>query len=136
MIKALDSFSTQKLTELYNYIQIYECGHLPDDFLDSVFITLPKKPKVKECSDFRTISLMSHHIKTFLTIILGRMKNKLNQENGKVIWIPSQQRNKGRNCLFQYFGPKTNGSAHPTPLPFLLTQNPVLSYTGPHTTDL
>ena len=80
MIKALDSFSTDKLTELYN--EIYECGHLPDDFLDSVFISPPppppppppqkkkqtnkqtkkktKKKKAKERSDFRTISFMSH----------------------------------------------------------------------------
>ena len=71
------SFSTDKLTEPYN--EIYECGHLPDDFLDSVLITLPKKPKAKECSDFGTISLMSHHLKIFLTIIISRMIIKLNQ---------------------------------------------------------
>ena len=41
MIKALDSFSTNKLSELYN--EIYECGHLPNDLLDSVLIPLPKK---------------------------------------------------------------------------------------------
>ena len=41
MIKALNSFSTEKLTT----IQRNECGHLPDDFLDSVFITLPQKNK-------------------------------------------------------------------------------------------
>ena len=97
MIKALDRFSIEKLTVLYN--EIYECGHLPNDFLDSVFITLPKKPKAKECSDFRTISLMSHHLKIFLTIILGRMKNKLNQENGKEQF--GFQANKGtRDAIF------------------------------------
>ena len=114
IIQALDSFRIEKLTELYN--EIYKCGHLPDYFFDSFFIsiTLPQKTKDKECSNFKTISLMSHHLKIFLTIILGRMKVEKKvepRERKRAIWIPSQQRNKGRNFLFQHFGPKTIGSA-------------------------
>ena len=39
MIKALEEFGVEKLTDLYN--DIYESGHLPEDFLESVCVTLP-----------------------------------------------------------------------------------------------
>ena len=65
----------------------------------------------KEGSDFRTISLMSHHLKIFLTIILGRMKNKLNQENGKEQF--EFQANKGAGYAifcFNILAQKQNGA--------------------------
>ena len=44
------------------------------------YITIPKKPKVLECFDFRTISLMSHGMKDLLKIILDRNEKKLDAE--------------------------------------------------------
>jgi len=44
------------------------------------YITIPKKPKALECSDFRTISLMSHGMKDLLKIILDRNEKKLEAE--------------------------------------------------------
>ena len=99
MIKALEEFGVEKLSDLYN--DIYESGNLPEDFLESVFVTLPKKPKARECSDFRTISLMSHTLKIFLQVILGRIRNKLNAQNGQEQF--GFQSNKGtRDAIFCY----------------------------------
>jgi len=81
MLKALDSYGTKKLTVLCN--TIYQTGNIPQDLLESVFITLPKKAKATECSDFRTISLMSHVIKVILKIILNRNQRKFSEEAGE-----------------------------------------------------
>lgn len=80
MLKALDSYGIEKLTTLCN--GIYQSGNIPQDLLESVFITLPKKPKANECGDFRTISLMSHVIKVILKILLNRNQQKLFNESG------------------------------------------------------
>ena len=45
----------------------------------SIFITIPKKSKALECSNFRTISLMSHVMKA-LKIILDCNEKKLEAE--------------------------------------------------------
>lgn len=66
------------LTELFN--TIYRTGIIPTDWLTSTFITLPKKPNAKWCSDHRTISLMSHTLKMFLKIIHNRICMKLEEE--------------------------------------------------------
>ena len=50
------------------------------DLTRPVFITLPKKPKALECSDFRTISFMSHVMKALLNIILDCNEKKLKAE--------------------------------------------------------
>ena len=41
MIKILDDFGIDKLLELYN--NMYNTGHIPEDHLRSIFITIPKK---------------------------------------------------------------------------------------------
>ena len=46
----------------------------------SPFITLPKKPKAMICTEFRTISLMSHVAKLLLKTIQQRMSNKIDKE--------------------------------------------------------
>ena len=50
----------------------------------SVFITLPKKPKAMICTEFRTISFMSHVTKLLLKIIQQRMANKIDKEVSKL----------------------------------------------------
>ena len=44
-LKALDEISLNILTSLCN--KIYSTGYLPADLMKSVFITLPKKPKLQ-----------------------------------------------------------------------------------------
>ena len=58
----------------------YNSGMIPTEMKHSVFITLPKKPKAMICTEFRTISLMSHVTKLPLKIIQQRMANKIDKE--------------------------------------------------------
>ena len=46
----------------------------------SVFISLPKKPKVMICTELRTISLMIHVTELLLKIIQQRTANKIDKE--------------------------------------------------------
>ena len=80
MIRTLEEFGVDTLTDLYN--DMYATGHIPEELLQSVYITLPKKPRATECSDFRTISLMPHVMKLFLKVIQERISQKINSEVG------------------------------------------------------
>ena len=46
----------------------------------SVFITIPKKGNVKECSNYRTIALISHTSKVMLKILQARLQQYMNRE--------------------------------------------------------
>lgn len=78
IIKLITEDQIGIFVELYN--TIYNTGIIPREWLRSTFITLPKKIKAKECSDHRTISLMSHALKIFLKIIHQRIFRKLEQD--------------------------------------------------------
>ena len=52
----------------------------PTDWERAVFIPIPKKGNIKECSNHRTISLISHASKILLKIINNRLKQKLESE--------------------------------------------------------
>ena len=43
--------------------QIWKTQQWPQDWKGSVFIQIPKKGNAKECSDYRTIVLISHSVK-------------------------------------------------------------------------
>ena len=49
--------------------QIWKTQQWPQDWKKSVFIPIPKKGNAKECSDYRTISLISHASKVMLKIL-------------------------------------------------------------------
>ena len=46
----------------------------------SVFIPIPKKGNAKECSNYRTIALISHASKVMLKILQGRLQQYMNRE--------------------------------------------------------
>ena len=46
----------------------------------SVFIPIPKKGNDKECSDYRTIALISHASKVMLKILQARLQQYMNDE--------------------------------------------------------
>ena len=46
--------------------KIWKTQQSPQDWKRSVFIPIPKKGKVKECSNYRTIALISHASKVML----------------------------------------------------------------------
>ena len=49
--------------------QIWKTQQWPQDWKMSVFIPIPKKGKPKECSNYRTIALISHTSKVMLKIL-------------------------------------------------------------------
>ena len=48
--------------------QIWKSQQWPQDWKRSLFIPIPKKGDVKECSDYHTIALISHDSKVMLKI--------------------------------------------------------------------
>ena len=49
--------------------QIWKTQQWPQDWKRSVFIPIPKKDSAKECSNYRTIALISHASKAMLKIV-------------------------------------------------------------------
>ena len=52
--------------------QIWKTQQWPQDWRKSVFIPIPKKGNAKECSNYRTIALISHTSKVMLKILQAR----------------------------------------------------------------
>ena len=52
----------------------------PEDWVNSMFVPIPKKGDTQQCSNNRTIALISHSSKILLKIIARRMKMKLSEE--------------------------------------------------------
>ena len=50
------------------------------DWKISVFILIPKKGNAKECSNYRTIALISHASKVMLKILQARVQQYVNCE--------------------------------------------------------
>ena len=46
----------------------------------SIFIPIPKKGKVKECSNYHTIILISHASKLMIKILQARLQQYVNRE--------------------------------------------------------
>ncbi|XP_071579082.1 uncharacterized protein [Temnothorax nylanderi] len=78
VLKLFGEKGVDALTRLFN--AIYDSGEIPEDWLRSVFVALPKKHSPKGCSDYRTISLMSHVLKVFLRVIHSRVYRKLKEQ--------------------------------------------------------
>ena len=53
---------------------IWKTQQWPQDWKRSVFIPIPKKRNAKECSDYRTIVLISHANKVMLKILQTRLQ--------------------------------------------------------------
>ena len=60
--------------------QIWKTHQWPQDWKRSVFIPIPKKGNVKECSNYRTIALISHASKVMLKIVQARLQQYMNYE--------------------------------------------------------
>ena len=57
-----------------------EIQRWPPDWKRSVFIPIPKKGNAKECSNYRTIALISHASKIMLKILQARFQQYVNRE--------------------------------------------------------
>ena len=59
---------------------IWKTQQWPQDWKMSVFIPIPKKGDAKECSNYRTIALISHTSKVMLKILQARLQQFMNRE--------------------------------------------------------
>ena len=60
--------------------QIWKTQQLPQHWKWSVFIPICKKGNPKECSDYRTIALISHASKVLFKILQARLQQYVNRE--------------------------------------------------------
>ena len=60
--------------------QICKTQKWPQDWKRSVFIPIPKKGNAKECSNYRTIALISHASKIMLKNLQARLQQYVNYE--------------------------------------------------------
>ena len=60
--------------------QIWKTQQWPQDWKRSIFIPIPKKGNVKECSNYHTIALISHANKVVLKILQARSQQCMNRE--------------------------------------------------------
>lgn len=79
-VELLDGMGDTAVKELTLLCQkMYTQGTWPEDFLTTAMIPLEKKPKATKCSDFRTISLISHAAKIMLRILNRRLRAKMEE---------------------------------------------------------
>ncbi|CAH1224416.1 unnamed protein product [Diabrotica balteata] len=78
LLKLVEEDNLEVLADLFN--TVYDTGIIPQEWLKSAFITIPKKQAAKECSDYRTLSLMSHTLKVLLKIIHKRIYERLEED--------------------------------------------------------
>ena len=60
--------------------QIWKTQQWPQDWKRSVFIPIPKKGNAKECSNYRTIALISHASKIMLKILQAKLQQYVNRK--------------------------------------------------------
>ena len=60
--------------------QIWKSQQWPWDWKRSVFIPNPKKGNAKDCTNYRTIALISHASKVMLKILQARLQQYMNHE--------------------------------------------------------
>ena len=60
--------------------QIWKSQQWPQDWKRSVFIPIAKKGNAKECSNYRTIALISNTSKVMLKILQARLQQYVNRE--------------------------------------------------------
>ena len=60
--------------------QIWKTQQWPQDWKRSVFIPIPKQGNAKECSNYRTVALISHTSKVMLKILQARFQQYVSHE--------------------------------------------------------
>ena len=103
--------------------QIWKTPQWPQDWKRSVFIPIPKKGNIKECSNYCTTALISHASKVMLKILQARLQQYVNCEypnvqagfrkgrgtrdqTANILWIIEKAREFQKNiyfCFIDYF---------------------------------
>ena len=60
--------------------QIWKTHQWPPDWKRSVFIPIPKRGNAKECSNYFTVTLISHASKVMVKILQARLQQYVNRE--------------------------------------------------------
>jgi hypothetical protein len=86
-----------ELTNLFNLI--WETEEVPADWRHGVIVTLPKKGNLSDCNNWRGITLLSVPGKAFCSVLLNRLKVKIDQT------LRQEQAGfrSGRSCCEQIF---------------------------------
>jgi hypothetical protein len=79
-LQCMEGEGIETVTRLIN--MIYKSGYIPEDFRKSIFIPLPKVAKAQDCSDYRTIALISHASKILLQLIKRRITPIIERQLG------------------------------------------------------
>ena len=79
-------------------LECWKTQEWPQDWKSSVFIPIPKKGNAKECSNYRTIVLISHTSNVMLKILQARIQQYMNHELPDVLDL-EKERNQRSNCL-------------------------------------
>ena len=58
--------------------QMWKSQQWPQDWKRSLFIPILKKGNAKECSDYRTITVISHASKVMLKVLQARLQQYMN----------------------------------------------------------
>ena len=77
---------------------IWKTQQWPQDWKRSLFIPIPKKGNPKECSNYRTIALISHASKVMLKILQARLQQYMNCELPDIHTGSRKVRNQRSNC--------------------------------------
>ena len=99
--------------------QIWKTQQWPQDWKMSVFISIPKEGNANECSNYRTVALISHTSKVMLKILQASLQQYVNREipdvragfrKGRgtrdkisnIFWIMEKARQFQKNICFCY----------------------------------
>ena len=78
LFQILDNDAVKVLHSICQHI--WKTQRWPQDWKRSVFIPIPKKGNATECSNYRTIALISHASKIMLKILKARLQQYMNCE--------------------------------------------------------
>ena len=78
LFQILKDDATKVLHSIYQ--QIWKTQQWPQDWKRSGFTPIPKKGNAKECSNYRTIALISDTSKVMLKILQARLQQYVNHE--------------------------------------------------------
>ena len=107
--------------------QIWKTQQWPQDWKRSVFIPIPKKGNSKECSNYRTIELISHASKAMLKILLARLQQYMNHEAPDVQTVFGKDRGTRDQITNIVVSSKKQESSRKTSTSFLLTMQKPLT---------
>ena len=65
--------------------QTWKTQQWPQDWKRPVFFAIPKKGNARECSNYRTIALISHASNVMLKILLARLQQYVNFQIFKLV---------------------------------------------------